>query len=583
MFGNSNKYQFNYSFLFWFILFTLNFLFFLTVNCFATTQASFEWDLNSEQDLAGYRVYCREEGQLYNYDNPIWEGTSTNCTIYDLDETKTYYFVSRAFNNYGLESIDSNELVLEANTTPDNQSPIADAGPDQTVNEGQSALLNGSNSTDPDDGIASYHWVQIGEPVVNIFDSNSAQPTFTAPDVGPEGAALTFELTVTDYSGLQSKDSCVVNVTWQNEPPQADAGLDQTVHEGSIVTLDGSASLDIDDRIVSYSWNQIDGPALMLLNPTSYQTSFTAPNVESDGISLTFNLKVTDAGGLFDTDSCVVNITFQNQPPTAVVNPDYLETTEGTLVTLDGSQSTDPDDRIGSYLWSQVEGVPVSLSDTTSAITTFTAPKTNPNGKNLKFKLTVKDLGGLQGTADSAVYVSKKKVLNNPPTVTITSPNDGASLASGASISFAGSASDPEDGDLTDSLVWTSDRDGQIGTGGSFSAVLSDGIHTLSTSVSDSGSLTGSVSMTITVGSGIDGVALSVNAYKIKGDKYADLTWNGATSAKVDVYRDGILIITTNNDGASYTHGPFSKGKPATYKVCEAGTSNCSNEVTVSW
>jgi len=88
---------------------------------------------------------------------------------------------------------------------------------------------------------------------------------------------------------------------------------------------------------------------------------------------------------------------------------------------------------------------------------------------------------------------------NAAPAVTITSPADGASFTSGSSISFAGSASDAEDGDLTGSLVWTSSLDGPIGTGGSFSATLSDGTHTISAAVTDSGSLTGSASITLVV------------------------------------------------------------------------------------
>lgn len=111
------------------------------------------------------------------------------------------------------------------------------------------------------------------------------------------------------------------------------------------------------------------------------------------------------------------NITWQNEPPTAVVSPDYMEATEGTLVTMDGSASTDSDDGIASYLWSQVEGDPVSLSDPTSAVTAFTAPKTEPQGKNIKLKLTVKDHGGLQGSADSSVYIIQNSLSNNPPAV----------------------------------------------------------------------------------------------------------------------------------------------------------------------
>jgi hypothetical protein len=258
--------------------------------------------------------------------------------------------------------------------------------------------------------------VQTSGPQVNLSDPNGQQSTFTAPYVGTGGDSLTFELTVADHNGLQSSDSCVVNVTWLNEPPQANAGLDQTVNEGTVVTLDGSFSLDIDDGIARYAWNQISGPAVTLSDPASSQPTFTAPNVEADGVSLTFNLKVTDVGGLESTDSCVVNISWQNLPPTAVIAPGYLETIEGTEVTLDGSVSTDSDDGIASHLWTQVEGDPVSISDPASDVVTFTAPKSDQNGKNLKFKLTVEDFGGLQGTAESSVYVSQNELPNNPPT-----------------------------------------------------------------------------------------------------------------------------------------------------------------------
>jgi len=410
-----SKYRFNYSFLFWFILLTLNFLFFFNLGASAATQVSLEWAPNSEPDLAGYRVFSREQSQSYDYANPSWEGTDTYCTIYDLDETKTYCFVARAFDTEGFESENSVEVCHEP-LVISNQAPTADAGPDQTVSEGQTVFLSGSNSTDPDDGIASYHWVQIDEPAVNLSDPDVRQPTFTAPDVGSGGAALTFELTVIDHNGNQGKDVCAVNVTWQNEPPQANAGTDQTVDEGVVVTLDGSFSVDIDGNIASYLWTQTSGPTVTLSNAASDRPTFTAPNVESNGVSLTFNLLVTDTGGIKDTDSCIVNITWQNKPPTAVVSPDYTEAPEGTLVTMDGSSSTDSDDGIASYQWSQVEGEPVSLSDSTSAVTTFKAPKSDALGKNIKLKLTVKDHGGLQGEAESFVYVSSSSnESNNPP------------------------------------------------------------------------------------------------------------------------------------------------------------------------
>jgi thermitase len=173
---------------------------------------------------------------------------------------------------------------------------------------------------------------------------------------------------------------------------------------------------------------------------------------------------------------------------------------------------------------------------------------------------------------------------NNPPAVSVTSPADGVSFSSDDSISFAGSAIDTEDGDLTANLDWTSDLDGRIGTGGSFSAVLSDGTHTIIAEVTDSRGEGGSDSIAITVFSSSGGdFTLSASAYKVRGAGVVELSWSGATSANWDVYRDGSLLITTANDG-EYTDNSLGKGGgSATYQVCEAGTSTCSNNVSVSW
>lgn len=486
-----SKYRFNYSFLFCFFLLTIALFVFFIPNSSGSTQVTLEWSPNSEPDLAGYLIFCREQGQNYNYESPCWEGTDTTCTIYDLDETKTYFFVGRAVDTEGFQSGDSNEACLEAGTTPDNQPPTADAGPNQTVDEGQLVGLDGSSSLDSDDGIASYAWVQTSGPQVTLSDPNAKQSTFTAPDVGSGGDSLTFELTVTDYNGLHDTDGCTVNVTWLNEPPQANAGPDQTVPEGTVVTLDGSSSLDIDDGIVSYSWNQISGPWVTLSNPGTSQPTFTAPNVEPDGVCLNFELTVTDAGGLKSTDSCIVNISWQNQPPCAAIAPDYTESIEGTLVTLDGSVSTDPDDGIASHLWTQVEGDPVSISDPTSPVMTFTAPKSDPNGKNLKFKLTVKDFGGLQGTADGSVYVRQNEFPNNPPTA------DFSVVPSKKEALFTDKSSDPEN-DIV-SWFWNF-GDGNTGTEQNPEHRYTKfGNYLVTLTVTDNKGLSNSISKNITV------------------------------------------------------------------------------------
>ena len=70
---------------------------------------------------------------------------------------------------------------------------------------------------------------------------------------------------------------------------------------------------------------------------------------------------------------------------------------------------------------------------------------------------------------------------------------------------------------------------------------------------------------------------------KVGGINTSRLKWRGATSANVDVYRDGNVIATTPNDG-SYDDSTGTTGQASfTYKVCEAGTQTCSNTVTVNF
>jgi PKD repeat protein len=420
MFGKFNKFRFNFGFVFWLVLSASALIFFPAYDASASTEVVLEWTPNSEPDLAGYKVFSREEGQSYDYTHASWSGADNYCTIYDLDENKTYCFVARAYDSEGFESGDSEEVCHIPTLIPDNQPPIANAGPDQTADEGHFITLNGANSTDPDDGVAGYHWTQTGGFPVTLSDPNGPQPTFTAPDVGAAGACLTFALTVVDHGGLENTDSCVVNVAWLNEPPEADAGMDQTVNEEVVVALDGSASLDIDDGIAGYSWVQISGPAVILSDPASSRPTFTAPNVGSEGASLAFELTVTDMGGLRATDSSIVNVTWQNETPVAVVAEEYLEVNPGATVTLDGTCSIDFDDGIAGYVWTQVDGEPVTLSGPTSATTSFTAPETDENGSNVTFRLTVTDAGGLQSSAECLVYVVP--TLTEPPAPTNTPP-----------------------------------------------------------------------------------------------------------------------------------------------------------------
>ena len=107
------------------------------------------------------------------------------------------------------------------------------------------------------------------------------------------------------------------------------------------------------------------------------------------------------------------------------------------------------------------------------------------------------------------------------------------------------------------------------------------GTYTATLTVTDDDGATASASQSVTVTSApTGGFSLAANGYKVRGRWTADLTWSGAGSSSVDVYRDGAKVATTANDGA-YTDATDNRGGGSSaYRVCEAGTTTCSNQAT---
>lgn len=125
-----------------------------------------------------------------------------------------------------------------------------------------------------------------------------------------------------------------------------------------------------------------------------------------------------------------------------------------------------------------------------------------------------------------------------------------------------------------------------IATGVSPVLDFSIGDHPLTLVVKDAEGLQGSDNVLISVVAPLPPpppvvISLSTLGYKVKGWEYVDLSWSGATTAQVDVFRNGTKIITTDNDGA-YTHTLNARGGGTyTYKVCETGGGACSNDSVV--
>jgi subtilisin family serine protease len=176
--------------------------------------------------------------------------------------------------------------------------------------------------------------------------------------------------------------------------PIAVAGPDQVVLPGASVTLNGSASEDLDGTIASYAWTQVGGQPVDLIGSNTPIASFTAP---ANSGTLTFQLAVTDDEGQTSTDRVDVIINF---PPLAEAGASIRVATQ-LVGTLDCSASTDDDGIVVGFQWRQLGGDPVVINNDGSSVATFVAPARGP--QFLVFQCTVTDDLGF---TDSDVVVA---------------------------------------------------------------------------------------------------------------------------------------------------------------------------------
>lgn len=305
-------------------------------------------------------------------------------------------FELRVADSAGLQGTDSVTINV---VSAENRPPSADAGPDQQVREGERVTLRGSNSSDSDGFISLFLWSQISGPAVVLDDAKREEPGFTAPPVGAAGAVLVFELTVVDDGLLETSDRTRVEVLSVGRPPVADAGADQTVFPGDLVSLDGGASRDEDGAIVSFQWRQDSGTQVQLQAANREAATFLAP---APGAPLVFALTVTDDDGLTDSDDVTVQVTGGALPPIADAGPDRI-VQERAFASLDGSGSAAGQGELVSFQWRQLSGPAAILSDPAAPAPTFAVPAVDGPGVQLVFELVVVDSGGLRD-ADEVVY-----------------------------------------------------------------------------------------------------------------------------------------------------------------------------------
>lgn len=185
-----------------------------------------------------------------------------------------------------------------------NLAPIANAGIDNQSDEGTTVVLDGSTSRDPNGDNISYSW---SEPFgITLNSKNVAKPTFIAPEVS-QNTKYAFSLIVNDGKLNSFADEVVITVKNVNKTPIADAGADQTVNEGELVTLDGTASNDPDGDKLTFNWSAPSGVKLNSLSLV--QPAFIAPSVTED---TKFTIKLIVNDGMINSNTDEVIITVKN-------------------------------------------------------------------------------------------------------------------------------------------------------------------------------------------------------------------------------------------------------------------------------
>jgi len=321
-------------------------------------------------------------------------------------DKKGTYIVQLVVNDGTFSSTPSQVTISDVNSPP-----VANAGPAQTVVSHTLVTLDGSRSTDVDGDSLTYTWSILNAPAGSaavLSDVHAVKPTFTVDLLGD----YVIQLIVND--GTVNSSPATVTITTENSPPVANAGLAQTVPLGSVVTLDGTGSSDVDGQTLTYAWSILSTPAnsTATLNlPTSGAPSFIADKAGNYVIQLIVN------DGIVNSQPATVMISTINSIP--VANPGAAQSVEsGSLVALDGSGSSDADGDRLSFTWailSQPAGGTAVLSDAHSVNPTFVA--------------------NVAGLYVVQLIVNDGKVDSPPMTVTITAESPLLKLIAAAGVS----------------------------------------------------------------------------------------------------------------------------------------------------
>jgi hypothetical protein len=309
--------------------------------------------------------------------------------------------------------LDSSELC---------QSPMAEAGEDQATSLGVPVILNGAASSwceDYDEEV-TFVWSFVSTPADSTVTETSLSANRTGAAITPQftpdiTGEFVVSLQVGDGNEVSSIDYVVVNVAAGDSAPISDCGGGYEGEVGSIVTIDGSASIDPEGAVLEYSWSLNTPSCSNVSSSDVYNEGTSTPSFVPDCEgTYAVTLSVSDGSQWSDPVVCAVDVGGVNRLP--VADAGKTEEFGGCAPNpfeLNGHSSYDADGDAVTYSWALVAAPVTStvsdanFDDTTSATPNFSW---DVNGV-YTFQLQVHDGNGW--SAPDLVDVTIGDIANN--------------------------------------------------------------------------------------------------------------------------------------------------------------------------
>jgi hypothetical protein len=317
-----------------------------------------------------------------------------------------------------------------------------------------SVTLDGTASRDPDGDPLTYEWRMVSRPTASkasLTNAASSMPTFMAEEPG----VYVFSLIVSDGKLFSAPKVVSVTATAQNIAPDARAGANQNVAidpitKIALVTLDGSASSDANGDTLTYSWTLVSKPAnssAILSDADTAKPTFIADKVGPYVAALIVNDKKLDS----KVSTTTVTAAIGNTKPNADAGPIqsvFIDKNKGpTIVTLDGSNSTDQVGDTLTYTWklfSKPLGSSAQLDNVNSVKPKFAADMVGTYAASL----VVCDQGNLCDEIKTTYAVAA--AANVAP---IANAGKYQNVVKGSTVTLDGSNSTDQNGD-TLTYIW---------------------------------------------------------------------------------------------------------------------------------